>query len=78
MPEFDPKLDGRVADNDFRITQFGTRDSVTYFKRSGFPGLFAKDIVHKDDPRVPMTSAESLAKAWKIANKKARELGWIV
>jgi hypothetical protein len=48
--------------------------SVTYFKRKGSPALFAKEIVHEDDPRVPMTSAEFLAKAWKVANDKAREL----
>jgi hypothetical protein len=30
------------------------------------------------NPRVPMTSAEFVAKAWKIANEKARELGWVV
>jgi hypothetical protein len=52
--------------------------SVTYFKRKGSPALFAKEIVHEDDPRVPMTSAEFLAKAWKVANDKARELGRIV
>ena len=52
--------------------------AVTYFKRRGSPGLFAKDILHEDDPRIPMTSAEFLAKAWKVANHKARELGWIV
>jgi hypothetical protein len=40
--------------------------------------LFAKDIANEDDARVPMTSAEFLAKAWKIANDKAREVGWIV
>jgi hypothetical protein len=34
--------------------------------------LAAKDIVHKDDPRIAMTSAEFLAKAWKVAN----DLGW--
>jgi hypothetical protein len=39
---------------------------------------FAKDIANKDDPRIPMTAAEFLAKAWKLANDKARELGWIV
>jgi hypothetical protein len=49
--------------------------SVTYFKRKGSPALFAKEIVHEDDPRVPMTSAEFLATAWKVANDKARELG---
>jgi hypothetical protein len=36
-----------------------------YFKRKGSPALFAKEIVHEDDPRVPMTSAEFLAKAWR-------------
>jgi hypothetical protein len=40
--------------------------------------LFAKEIVHEDDPRGAMTSAEFLAKAWKVANDKARELGRIV
>jgi len=29
-------------------------------------------------PVLRMTSAEFLAKAWKVANDKARELGWIV
>jgi hypothetical protein len=72
MNDFDPKLDVQVAGNDIKITLFGTRYSVTYFKR------YAKDIVHEDDLRVPMTSAEFLAKAWKIANDKARELRWIV
>jgi hypothetical protein len=78
MTDFDPELDVRVAGNDITVTLLGTRYSVTYFKRRGSPGLFAKDIVHEDDPRVPMTSAEFLAKVWKVANQKARELGWIV
>jgi hypothetical protein len=78
MPAFDPKLNVRVTGNDINITLLGTRYSVTYFKRRGSPGLFAKDIVHEDDQRVPMTSAEFLTKAWKIANERARELGWIV
>ena len=43
--EFDPKLDVRVSGNDITITLLGTRYSVTYFKRKGSPGLFAKDIV---------------------------------
>jgi len=75
MNDFDPKLDVQVPGNDIKITLVGTRYSVTYFKRRGSPGLYAKDIVHEDDLRVPMTSAEFLAKAWKIANDKARELG---
>jgi hypothetical protein len=78
MTDFDPKLDVRVAGNDIMVALVGTKYSVTYFKRRGSPGLFAKDIVHEDDPRVPMTSAEFLAKAWKVANHQARELGWII
>jgi hypothetical protein len=78
MPDFDPKLGVLVAGNEIIIALLGTSYSVTYFKRIGSPGLFAKDFANEDDPRVPMTSAEFLAKAWKLANDKARELGWIV
>jgi hypothetical protein len=74
---FDPELSVDVAGNEILVTLQGTGYAVTYFKRRGSPGLFAKDIIHKDDPRIAMTSAEFLAKAWKIANEKARELGWI-
>jgi hypothetical protein len=45
---------------------------VTYFKPRGQPWLAAKNIVHEDDPRIAMTSAEFLAKAWKVANDKER------
>jgi hypothetical protein len=78
MTSFDPKLDVQVFGNDILVTLIGTNYSVTYFRRKGSSGLFAKHIADKDDPRVPMTGAEFLAKAWKLANDKARELGWIV
>lgn len=78
MPTFEPKFSLHVAGNDMLVTLQGTSYAVTYFKRRGSPGLFAKDIVHKDDPRIPMTSAEFLTGAWKLANDKARQLGWIV
>ena len=74
---FDSQLSVDVAGNEIFVTLRGTSYAVTYFKRRGSPGLFAKDIMHKDDPRIPMTSAEFLAKAWKTANGMARELGWI-
>lgn len=32
----------------------------------------------KNDLRLQMTAAEFLAEAWKLANAKARVLGWIV
>jgi hypothetical protein len=77
-PAFDPKFAVLVSGNDIVITLMGTSYSVTYFKRKNSPGLFAKDITLKDDPHIPMTSAEFLTGAWKLANDKARELGWIV
>ena len=76
MAGFDPELSVEVYGNHITITLPGTSYSVTYFKPRGQPWLAAKDIVHKDDPRIAMTSAEFLAKAWKVANDKARELGW--
>jgi len=42
------------------------------------PQLLAKNIPERDDPRAPMTLSEFLAEAWKLANDKARERGWIV
>jgi hypothetical protein len=78
MTGFDPKLDVQVRGNDILVTLLGTDYSVTYYRRKGSRGLFAKHIADKDDPRVQMTGGEFLAKAWKIANDKARELGWIV
>jgi hypothetical protein len=38
---------------------------------------FSRKTADKDDPRIPMTAAEFLGKAWKVAYTKARELGWI-
>jgi hypothetical protein len=67
LAEFNPKLGVLVSGNDVIVTLLGTRYSVTYFKRRVSPGLFAKDITNEDDPRVPMTASEFLAKAWKLA-----------
>jgi hypothetical protein len=75
MAGFDPELSVEVIGNHILVTLPGTRYSVTYFKPRGQPWLAAKNIVHED---IAMTSAEFLAKAWKVANDKARELGWIV
>jgi hypothetical protein len=30
-----------------------------------------------DDLRISMTAAEFLTEAWRLANHKAKELGWI-
>jgi hypothetical protein len=77
MTDFDPKLGVLVSGNDIVVVLTGSIYPVTYFKQRGSHGLLAKNIPDKDDPRIPMTAAEFLAKAWKAANQKAKELGWI-
>jgi hypothetical protein len=78
MDSFDPELSIEVKGKDLVVTLPGTNYRVTYFKRHGSFGLLAKDIVNEDDPRLPqMTAGRFLAKASKLANEKARELGWI-
>jgi hypothetical protein len=51
--------------------------SMTYYKPDKSHQLLAKRITEKYDPRTPTTVSEFLAKAWKLANDKATELGWI-
>jgi hypothetical protein len=50
---------------------------VTYYKQAKSPQLLAWDIPDREDRYAPMKLADFLAKAWKLANEKARELGWI-
>jgi hypothetical protein len=77
VAEVDPKLGVLVSRNEIVVVLTGSIYTVTYYKERG-SGLLAKNIANKDDPRVPMTASEFLAKAWKAANQKAKELGWIV
>ena len=77
-PDVDPELSIKVKGKELVVTLPGIDYAVTYFRRSVAFGLLAKDIANKDDPHLPqMTSAQFLSKAWKLANEKARELGWI-
>ena len=67
-----------VVDDELIVTLPGSYYSVTYYKPEGSPQLLARNITDRDDLRLPMTAAEFLAQAWRLANAKARELGWIV
>ena len=67
-----------VVDGEITVTLPFTSYSVTYYKPANSRHLLARKFTNKDDPQAPMTSAEFLAKAWRVANDKARELGWIV
>ena len=71
-------LELEVQDGDITIALPGTSYTVTYYKPKKSPQLLAKRIASKDDPSVAMTVYEFLAAAWRLANHKARELGWIV
>ena len=75
--KFDPKLNAQVAGDSIIVTLLGTIYSVTYFKPRGSPGLLAMDIPNENDPRVSMACPDFLASAWRTANDKAREIGWI-
>jgi hypothetical protein len=48
---------------------------VTY-RKCNDPWLVASDI--RDDPNFRSSRFTFRARAWKLANEKARELGWIV
>ena len=67
-----------VVDDEIIVSQPGTYYSVTYYKRENDHQLYAKKFPMQVDRRSLMSQAEFLAKAWRRANDKARELGWIV
>jgi hypothetical protein len=73
-----PELHVEVIDAKIVVSLPESHYSVTYYKPATSPQLFAGRISDKDDPRVAITLSEFLAQAWKLANDKARELGWIV
>jgi hypothetical protein len=66
------------SDDELIVTLPGSFYSVTYYKLPRSRQLLAKRFPMKDDPRVAMTVSEFLIRAWRAANDKARELGWIV
>jgi len=67
-----------VVDGEIVVTAPFTSYTVTYYKPAKSPQLLAKRIASRDDLGSAMTLSEFLARAWKAANDKARELGWIV
>ena len=71
-------LDIEVVDGEIVVTAPFTSYTVTYYKPAKSPQLLAKRIASRDDPSSAITLSEFLARAWKAANDKARELGWIV
>ena len=62
---------------EFVITMPGTSYKVTFRELADGPGLSASHNI-RDDRDAPIARSEFLARAWRVANDKARELGWIV
>jgi hypothetical protein len=67
-----------VRNLDIVITMPGTSLRVVYRKPHRGSQLVARLDYFQDQQKGPITRAEFLPKALKLANHKARELGWIV
>jgi hypothetical protein len=65
-----------VLNDDIVVSLPGSHYSVTYYKPAKSTQLVARFISDRDDPSVAMTLPEFLILAWRVANDKARELGW--
>ncbi len=78
MAESWGKLRIDIVDDEIIVSLPGTSYSVTYFMHANSPQLLAKNIPMTEDSRIPLTLSDFLSRAWRIANDKARELGWIV
>ena len=73
-----PDLHLEVVDDAIIVTLPGTSYVVTYYRAAAFPQqLLTKSHSGREEQRAPVTQAEFHARACKLANDKARELGWI-
>jgi hypothetical protein len=69
-----------MRDGEILVTLPHTRFAVSYYKLANDPQRYLniQSFPTRQDRAVGMTAEEFLAKAWKLAHRKARELGWIV
>ena len=67
-----------ARDRDIIVTMPGTNLRVVYRKPDRAPQLVARLDYLQNQQEGPITRAEFLTLAWKLANDKARELGWIM
>jgi hypothetical protein len=70
-------LQVNLRDDEIIVTLPGTNYAVKYCKPTKSPELYGKNFPEQVDRRSPISQAEFVAKAWSLANDKARELGWI-
>jgi hypothetical protein len=73
-----PVLRVAVQGSEIVVSASGTDYYVVkYHKPANSPQLLARSFPRKEDRSVSMTLADFLTAAHKLANDKARELGWI-
>jgi hypothetical protein len=71
-----PQLHLAVRGSEIVVTASDSDYVVTYHKPADSNKLLAKNFPRKEDRRVSMSVGDFLEEAWKLANIKARELGW--
>jgi hypothetical protein len=67
------KFHVEAVDDDLVVTLGGTRCMVRYCRTESGLKLFHV----RGDDRAPIHDIHFLARAWQLANTKAKELGWI-
>jgi hypothetical protein len=72
------RLKVEQGEDEITVTLPGTKFAVVYQKSADAPGLVAKSFWARNDQDAPIALNEFLALAWRAANDKARELGWVV
>jgi hypothetical protein len=72
------ELHVEVQDDNIIVTLPGTSYVVTYYRSAAFPQqLITKSHSGHEEQSASMTQTEFYARAWRAANDKAYELGWI-
>jgi hypothetical protein len=71
------KLRVRVVDDEIIVTLPGSRYSVIYYPPETHPSCSPRPFPTRTI-YIAMTVSEFLAKAWRLANDKAKEVGWII
>jgi hypothetical protein len=72
------ELELHVRDEQIIVNMPETRLTMTYQASSEVPGLVELPLWTCDDRTAPISVNDFRGRAWQAAEKKARELGWIV
>ena len=67
-----------LRDQDLLVTMPGTTLRVVYRKPNRGTQLLPKLNYFQDEQKGPITRLQFLVRALKLANVRARELGWVV